>query len=108
MSGGRPPVLLTIKGVTMSAIEWSRQPGAAKYATILARLHRHGYEPERAVFNEAQRGGQIPNSAVVVYRKKRAAVALPPAPRIANPFPPCLGGFRSYPIEALEILRRVA
>ncbi len=104
----RPPVLLTIQGVTMSMAEWSRKPGAAKYATICRRLTVYGYEHERAVFGEAQRGGHRPKFAEVYYRKKRAAVVLAPAPRIANPFPPRLGGFRSYPIEALEILRRVA
>lgn len=104
----RTPVLLTIKGVTMSAAEWSRKPGAAKYATILARLKRHGYEPERAVFSEAQRGGQIPHTASVVYRKKRAAVVLAPSPHFPNPLPPRFGGFRSWPLEALPILRRCA
>ncbi len=51
----RPSVLLTIQGVTMSMAEWSRKPGAAKYATICRRLNVYGYEHERAVFGEAKR-----------------------------------------------------
>lgn len=104
----RPPVLLTIQGVTMSMAEWSRKPGAAKYATICRRLNVYGYEHERAVFGEAQRGGHRPRMLSVTYRKKRAAVALAPAPHIPNPLPPRFGGFRSWPIEALEVLRRCA
>ena len=41
-------------------------------------------------------------------RSRPRAVVMAPAPHVPNPLPPRFGGFRSWPIEALELLRRVA
>ena len=108
----RAPVLLTIHGVTMSMAEWSRKPGAAKYATICRRLRVYGYDDARAVFGEAQVGGQMRGQTYPAGhykpRSRPRAVVMAPAPHVPNPLPPRFGGFRSWPIEALELLRRVA
>ena len=46
---GMTPRLITIDGETRSVTEWSRVPGAAKYATIITRLGAHWTNKE-AVF----------------------------------------------------------
>lgn len=47
--------MLTIGDQTMSVVQWSHQPGAAKYSTILDRL-KINWEPERAVFEAVTPG----------------------------------------------------
>lgn len=109
----KPTRILTIKGRTMPAQAWALQPGAVRYWTILNRLNT-GWSHQRAVFfpidarrsagaKKSQRKGRgsVPYAA-------RPAVDLPPAPRVINPHPPRWGGFASYPIESLPLLRRIA
>lgn len=116
---------LTIRGETASMTSWARRPGAARYHTIVNRL-LHGWNHEEAVFTVSKRGRppavgpkkpRIRVRLVGVNRESRAGyVPLPkrpklilaPSPRVANPHPPRLGGYRAYPIEAIEMLRRVA
>ena len=107
--------LLTISGRSLSIADWSRQPGAASYRTIVYRL-ANGWQSKPAVFDPSARpykpgpvrlrAGRPSRSNGA--RLKRAAVRLEPNPHQANPFPPCVGGYRSWPIEALAILRRCA
>lgn len=107
--------LLTISGRSLSIADWSRQPGAASYRTIVYRL-ANGWQSKPAVFDPSARpfkpgpvrlrAGRPSRSNGA--RLKRAAVLLEPNPHQANPFPPCVGGFRSWPLYALEILRRCA
>lgn len=94
------PRFLTINGVTRSLVGWSKQPGAANKTTISWRLKFFGWPPEKAVFEPSLRPRKEPEST----KEPRQA----PAPRVANPHPPTWGGFASYPIEALPLLRRVA
>lgn len=104
------PKLLTIRGLTMGMKEWSKQPGAAKYHTIVNRLLIMGWEPEQAVFVPVTRSRRRVRPVAVtqgIYRH-RPAVRLRSNPHRPNPHPPCVGGFRSWPIEALDLLRRVA
>lgn len=108
------PRLLTIKGRTMTAKAWSREPGAVKYWSILDRINR-GWPPARAVFApvDARKSAGAMKSARFGYRGSVLAPARPPVrlapnPRIANPHPPTWGGFASYPVWALPLLRRVA
>lgn len=111
------PKLLTIAGQTMSMKEWSRQPGAAPYHTIVNRLI-HGWPHEPAVFTPSRpRGGKGSRVRLVGVNRpsrashvppKRPALILAPNPRVPNPHPPTWGGFSSWPIEALEMLRRCA
>lgn len=97
----------------MGMKEWSKQPGAAKYITIIQRL-RHGWEPERAVFARVDRsrirrvGVNRESRGLGYLFVKRRPARLKSNPRRPNPHPPTWGGFSSYPIEALPILRRVA
>lgn len=100
------PRLLTIKGVTMSMAAWARQPGAATYNTIADRVIRLHWEDERAVFTTAEQGirerssrSRFPKRPHLVPR------SIPPAPSALRPR---VGSVKSYPIELLDILRRVA
>jgi len=109
----RPPVLLTIDGVTMSMAEWSRKPGAAKYATICRRLRVYGYDDARAVFGEAQVGGQMRGKTYPLGHYKprcrpraKAVARLPVVCRGVSTFP--MGSVRSFPMFALDLLRRIA
>ena len=111
------PRLLTIKGVTRSVIGWSRQPGAVNRTTIIWRMKFLGWTAERAIFTPVTRAVSMPRVRLVGVNRdtrsngthlKRPPVRLAPNPRVANPHPPTWGGFASYPIEALPLLRRVA
>lgn len=95
---------LTIGGVTRSAMEWSRQPRAAAYATIMKRLRVLHWPEAEAVF---ERTGARPNTGVVLAPPPKKTSA-PPAPHVANPLRPRWGFGRTYPIEYLAMLRRVA
>jgi hypothetical protein len=109
------PRLLTIKGKTMSAKEWSRVAGSVHYSTIIARLDL-GWPHERAVFFPVdQRRSAGSRKAARRFGPRgsvpyapRPAVNLAPAPHRPNPHPPTWGGYSSYPIEAIALLRRVA
>lgn len=107
------PRLLTIQGRTMSMTQWSREPGAVKYIIIAQRLSK-GWDDEPAVFKPAIPRAKKRIRLVGVNRPSRAVRAVRPAPvlapnpRQANPHPPTWGGFSSWPIEALEMLRRCA
>lgn len=100
------PHLLTIEGVSMSMADWSRQPGAATYNTIADRVIRLNWDAKRAVFTTREQG--IRERVSRSRWAKRPSVALQPRPPIANPLRPRVGSVKSYPIELLDILRRVA
>lgn len=101
------PKLLTIGGQTMSMKEWSRQPGAAPYLTICLRLKR-GWDTEEAIFAPFGSRSSLGSSRASYVTYKRPPVRLRPSPHMPNPFRPCVGGFKSWPLEALPLLRRVA
>lgn len=120
------PTLLTIRDQTKTLREWALEPGAAKATTIHHRL-LSGWTHERAVFDLAVNRGRPPKmgpklppkprrrlvgvnrpSRAMTERYERPEVILAPCPRVPNPHPPCLGSFRSFPLEALELLRRCA
>ena len=89
----------------MPMSEWARRPGAAAYHTISKRLDRSDCSDEDAVF--------LPRHSALRDRKrqnrmKREAVVLAPAPYEPPPFRPSVGRFRSFPICAIETLRRIA
>ena len=99
--------LVTINGVTRSIRQWSRQPGAAPYIMILHRLKRF-WHPEEAVFappHSKARHGSIRASHTSF---KRPPVQLRPNPHLPPPFRPCLGSFRSVPLDLLDVVRRSA
>lgn len=100
------PRLLTIKGVTQSMAAWSREPGAAGYNTIADRVIRLNWDAERAVYTTAEQG--IRERVSRSRWPKRPVFALPSAAHAPNPLRPRLGFVRSYPLEFLDILRRVA
>lgn len=116
------PKLLTIGDRTMSITEWSKEPGAARYHTIINRLLVCGWaDPALAVFAPPRRnqGGKSfrrvrivgvnrPSRSLKQTRLVRAESILVANPRQANPHPPTWGGFSSWPIEALPMLRRCA
>lgn len=111
------PRFLNINGVTRSIVGWSQQPGAVGKSTISWRLKFYGCPPEKAVFTPVVRQVSMPRVRLVGVnrltrsngaRLKRPPVRLAPAPHRPNPHPPTWGGFASYPIEALPLLRRVA
>lgn len=60
------PILLTIKGQTMSMKDWSRQPGAVGNTTIHYRL-LSGWAPERAVFEPSRITGRPPVHIAAYY-----------------------------------------
>ena len=107
--------LLTISGRSLSIADWSRQPGAASYRTIVYRL-ANGWQSKPAVFDPSARpykpgpvrlrAGRPSRSNGA--RLKRAAIRLEPSPHMPNPNPPCVGGYRAWPLYALAILRRCA
>lgn len=109
------PRLLTIQGRTMSVKEWSKLAGAVHYSTIIARLDL-GWPHERAVFAAVdQRRSAGSRKAARRFGPRgsvpyapRPAVRLGPSPHLPNPHPPTWGGFASYPVWALPLLRRVA
>lgn len=105
---------LTIKGRTMTVKEWSNQPGAVRYWTILNRLNT-GWAASRAVFFPVDvkrsiggRKGARFGQRGFALAPARPPVNLRPNPHLPNPLRPCLGSVRSYPLEVLESLRRVA
>ena len=113
------PRLLTIKGITRSIFAWSLQPGAANHTTISWWLRNFGWDAEKAVFTPSLRPLKASTIRVRIVginrpsrsngaRLKRPPVRRAPAPHLPNPHPPTWGGFASYPIEALPLLRRVA
>lgn len=100
------PRMLTIKGETQSMAAWSRVPGAAKYNTIADRVLRLHRDHEQAVFGPSLQGKvRRGHGRSRGRRTLRAAIS---GTRTPSPHPPTWGGFASYPIEALSILRRVA
>lgn len=116
------PTLLTLRGKTMSIADWSRQPGSVGNTTIHHRLLA-GWDPERAVFEPSRKTGRPKMhrvdervritginraSRAMTERHQRPEVILAPNPRVANPFPPTWGGFSSWPLESLPLLRRCA
>jgi len=108
------PRLLTIKGRTMTAKAWSREPGAVRYCSILDRINK-GWKAERAVFApvDARKSAGGMKSARFGFRGSVLAPARPPVklapnPHRPNPHPPTWGGYSIYPIEAIALLRRVA
>ncbi len=101
--------MITIKGVSRSLLGWSQQPGAAKYDTIYVRL-RNQWPAEAAVFAPFRaKPANVPGRGASAF--ERTGAARPPAPpkaRVANPFRPCLGSFRSVPLDCLDVVRRSA
>lgn len=99
------PIPLTIKGQTMSITEWSKAPGAARYNTIVKRLATQPHiSHEEAVFGTDRRG------RVVRKRFRRIvedAPVRPVEPRQATAYRPAWGYCRTFPLEALDVLRRV-
>lgn len=87
---------ITIGGISRSTGAWSRVSGISK-STIYRRL-KNGWPPERAVFGDAVLNGQV-------VKKARRPLP-PPVPRGISTFP--MGAVRSFPLEALDLLRRVA
>jgi len=106
------PRLLTIRNVTMPMCDWARRPGAASYAAICKRVTKYGWDHESAVFRPAQPGkpGRMDGRRSAPRRSvcQGETVASPPAPYTPPPFRPTIGRFRSFPLSALETLRRVA
>ena len=102
------PRMLTIRGITMPMCDWARRPGAASYAAICKRVTKYGWSDEDAVFLASQPGKSARADRMRGSRIKRETVVLTPAPYTPPPFRPTIGRFRSFPMEALEMLRRVA
>lgn len=102
------PRLLTIRNVTMPMCDWARRPGAASYAAICKRVAKYGWDHEQAVFGPLQPGKSGRLERARACRIKRETVSLPPAPYTPPPFRPTIGRFRSFPLSALEVLRRTA
>jgi hypothetical protein len=107
------PRYLTIGGITRSISDWALQPGAAHHSTISWRLKFFGWPAERAVFEPSQRPRKTDTYSVRLggtaqNRRAKRVLPSPPMAREAAPFVPCVGSVRSYPIEALALLRRVS
>lgn len=92
------PRLLTIAGESRSVVEWSKIPGAAPEHTIRRRLSR-GWLDSEAVFLSL---GESPSPITPRSHPRR------PAPQAPNPLRPTVGRVRSYPLESLDLLRRLA
>ncbi len=91
---GRRKVLVEVNGVSMTVKEWSRLAGSRSRHAIMRRL-RLGVPPIEAVFKS-------PAHAPRLARRQ------PPIPFAAYSLRPCVGTHRSYPIDMLSLLRRVA
>lgn len=87
---------ITIDGVARTAGAWSKVSGICK-STIYRRIVT-GWDPRRAVFEDSRLNGQF-------VRKARKPLP-PPVPKGVSTFP--MGSVRSFPLEALDVLRRVA
>lgn len=96
------PKLLTIDGETRNVKDWSKVSGV-DYATILKRLRVMDWPPKAAVFAPIRSQPRVRRRIPL-----RAALALSPSPHLATPLRPTCGSVRSYPIDALGILRRIA
>lgn len=92
------PRLLTITGESRPLVEWATVPGAVPKETIRTRLWR-GWLHADAVFLPL---GETPPS--IVPQRERSK----PAPHIPNPLRPTRGSVRSYPLDSLPLLRRLA
>jgi hypothetical protein len=89
--------MLTIKGESMSAKEWSRRPGAVSYGTILYRV-RHGLTGWPAVYGPAW--ASCTEEPARPVRKREAGKPW----LVRSQF----SSFRSYPISMLDVLRKVS
>ena len=92
---------ITIGNETRSLSEWARLAGLDP-KIVRSRLS-YGWEPYEAVweplcFTPRRRTTDL----------MREPVMLKPAPYQPPPFRPCVGGFRSFSIKALDVLRRSA
>lgn len=92
------PRLLTIAGESRPLIEWATVPGAVSKETIRKRLWR-GWLHADAVFLSL---GATPLSLVQKPARQK------PAPHLPNPLRPTVGRVRSYPLESIDLLRRLA
>lgn len=99
------PIILTIDGVSKTVGEWSLVKGAVGYHTIASRFHR-GWDPRDAVFGPRRAKSDPRGRAGLVPRRRSRTVVAPTQPTPAAPFRPTLGSFKSYPIAALDALRR--
>ncbi len=91
-----PPQPITIDGVSRTAGQWAKISGLTK--TTIHRRIRSGWDARRAVFEDARLGN-------VTVRKARRQLP-PPVAKGISTFP--MGAIRSFPLYALDILRRVA
>ena len=96
------PTLLTIHGQTHSVSTWARISGTNRH-TIHNRLSKH-WSNEDAVFKAVLPRGQGRRRNY----SRRKKLPLPPIQIEPRGFRPCLGSVRSYPLAALDVLRRCA
>ena len=104
---GQTSIRMTIDGVTRTPAEWAEQPGAMCLATI-ERRRRFGWSDKEAVFAPKRSSSAHCVARSVFFKRPPARVVREPHPRQANPLPPTWGGYRSFPIQHLELLRRHA
>jgi hypothetical protein len=107
---------LTIDGETRSIKEWYEISRVVHYNTILKRVRDLKWPAKEAVFAPPLSQPQLRTRRRIPLRQSRP-LQLPPATTqstgsgsspLAGPFRPTWGRIRSYPIESLELLRRMA
>ena len=98
-SGSNRRHMVTIDGITRNLVEWERASGIPRNI-IRHRLNR-GWEPRLAVFTDMVRAkdGRI-------CRARALKIPAPVAARGISTFP--MGSVRSFPLDFLPVLRRVA
>ena len=97
-SGSNRRHVLTIDGVTRNLREWEHVSGIPRNV-IRHRLNR-GWEPRAAVFTDTTA------DAAGRERRAKAVARLPVVCRGVSMFP--MGSVRSFPMFALDLLRRIA
>ena len=86
---------IVIDGVSRTASQWAKISGLSK--NTIAKRRSMGWDARRCVFADSRLGHLV---------KKARQPLPPPVPRGISTFP--MGSVRSFPLEALEVLRRVA
>lgn len=99
--------LLKIGSRSMTVHAWARVKGAVAYSTIHSRLRR-GWPAKRAVFEAPLKtDAGLPTLAPVKRSGNGGMRGRVDASSLPTPILPRWGSSRTFPLEALDVLRRV-